>query len=204
MHLRSASGILSTRPRLIDSSGRRLRSGGERMLALGLFALVLLIPGPAQAQYSLDDIPAAVEGLVRSTADDAYLVIEILGTEDFVQLGAHGEPVILDFPQITPRQRKFRQRIESVCEDLGLELTIVTGSNGAEFLDYELGQDPAEISAVVKAVLRRVYEVENSTRLYFEANGFDLAPPRPRDELATRVAHKVEGVAPPARFKEST
>ncbi len=166
-------------------SGRRVRA--PSLLATAMLAMACMVAIPAQAQQSMQDIHDAVEGLIRTEADNAYLIIEIVGTEDFVQLGAHGEPVILDFPQITPRQRKFRQQIESVCSDLGLELQIVLGSNGAEFLDYELEHNPTEVAAIVEAVLRRVYGVEASTPLHFEANGFELAPPRPRDKLQTRA-----------------
>ena len=166
---------------MLGKTASRLRSIRAAALAVALLALALPTPGPARELQVLADIPAAVEGLVSSRAGDAFFVIEIVGTEDFVQLGAHGEPVILDFPQITPRQKKLRQRIESVCRDLGLELTIVLGSDGTEFLDYELEQDAAGISEIVEAVLRRVYDVDDSTPLHFEANGFDLAPPQPRD-----------------------
>ena len=134
--------------------------------------LIGLIPGPAAAGKSLADIPAAIDGLLKSPAEDAFLVIDIVGTADFVQLGGYLGTAFLDFPQITERQQALRHRIETVCRELGLTLETNVAPNGAEFLDYELSGSAAEMAAVVEQVLVRVYGVDTDTELEFETNGF--------------------------------
>lgn len=135
-------------------------------------ALFCFTPGLVIAEQSLGDIPAAIDGLLKSPAEDAFLVINIAGTEDFVQLGGYRGTAFLDFPQITERQQALRDEIETVCADLGLVLEINVASNGAEFLDYELSGSAGEMTAVVQQVLIRVYGVDPGTALEFDTNGF--------------------------------
>ena len=115
-----------------------------------------------------------VAALLESTADDAFLIIGISGTPDFVQMSGYRGTALLDFPLITPRQKELRESIEEVCKGLGLEKTVVTGSDGSEFLDYDLPANAAQIADIVKTILVKVYGAEKSTVLEFEANGFRL------------------------------
>ena len=137
-----------------------------------LAALVCSTPAPAIAAKSLNDIPSAIDGLLRSDAEDAFLIIKISGSEDFVQLGGYLGTAFLDFPQITERQQELRATVEFVCADLGLTLEKIVASNGAEFLDYELTGSADEMAAIVEQVLIRVYGVNPGTGLEFETNGF--------------------------------
>ena len=156
---------------MCESVSRTERHGFFARIAL---LVVLVICGSAQAstEKSLSDISAAVAGLLKSPAEDAYLVISISGTEDFVQLGGYLGTAFLDFPQITARQQNLRAKIETVCSDLGLTLETNVASNGAEFLDYPLSGSAEEMAAIVEQVLVRVYGVDRGTDLEFETNGF--------------------------------
>ena len=144
--------------------------------ALSFFAVCVLVctpwSGTASAQQTFADIPAAIVGLLESDADDAFLVIEIAGTKDFVQLAGGDGTAYADFPMITERQKSNRSKVESVCDELGLPLTITPGPDGLEFLDYDLPRDPAEISAIVKQLLTGIYGASSETSLNFITNGF--------------------------------
>ena len=150
------------------------RAGAQKFFArIALLAvLVSCASAVADTDKSLDDISPAIAGLLKSSAEDAYLVVSISGTGDFVQLGGYLGTAFLDFPQITARQQDLRETIESVCSDLGLTLEITVASNGAEFLDYPLSGSASEMAAIVEQVLIRVYGVVPGTALEFETNGF--------------------------------
>lgn len=137
-----------------------------------LVVLACLIPALAHAEKWLADLPAAINGLLGSPTEDAFLIVSISGTEDFVQLGGSRGTAFLDFPQITARQQALRDTVEIVCSDLGLTLETNVASNGAEFLDYELSGSADEMAVVVEQVLIRVYGVDATTRLEFETHGF--------------------------------
>ena len=152
--------------------------------AMKLLAIALLAIGSTgttaqtTSGYSTDDLAAGINGLLEATADDAWFVIEISGTPDFLQLYGSDGTAYLDFPIFTERQKALRSTVEEVCADLGLKLLLNEGPNGLILLDYKLPQGTAAATAIVKAVLLRVYSVDDSTALGFEANGFSL--PRPR------------------------
>lgn len=138
----------------------------------GFLVLLCFVPGLVFAASSLADLPAAIDGLLKSPAEDAYLVVSISGTDDFVQLGGYLGTAFLDFPVITERQQELRDKVEAVCSDLGLVLETNVASNGAEFLDFELPGSANDMAAIVEQVLIRVYGVGPATRLDFETNGF--------------------------------
>ena len=143
--------------------------------ALCLIAVCMLVSmlwtKTATARQTFADIPEAVAGLLGSDADDAFLVIEIAGTRDFVQLAGGDGTAYVDFPMITERQKANRKKVESVCGELGLPLTVTSGPDGVEFLDYDLPRDPGEIASIVKELLSRIYDVSPETHLNFITNG---------------------------------
>ena len=155
-------------------ASKMLRTNAQRAFAKQfLYAvLVCFTPALAIAGKSLGDISTAIDGLLKSPAEDAFLVINISGTEDFVQLGGYLGTAFLDFPQITKRQQELRDKVTVVCSDLGLTLETNIASNGAEFLDYELSGSANEMAVIVEQVLIRVYGVGPATRLEFETHGF--------------------------------
>ncbi len=122
----------------------------------------------------MNNIEASVAALLESTDEDAFLVIAITGTADFVQMSAFQGTAELDFPQVTPRQKELRPVIEKVCGDLGLNLVIITASDGSEFLDYELPVGAGNIAETISQILLRVFDAQQDTPLEFEANGFDI------------------------------
>jgi hypothetical protein len=81
---------------------------------------------------------AAFEGLLATSAADAFLVVGVSGAEDFLQFTAVPGSVQLDYPLITGRQREVRASLERVCADLGLVQVVSSGSDGSEFLDYDI------------------------------------------------------------------
>lgn len=142
------------------------------------FALLVLFAGCIQSSEelprSMDKLEFAVSGLLASAADDAFLVVTIAGSSDFVQMSGYRGSVELDFPQITDRQKQLRPKIEAVCRDLGLTPRVTRGSDGSEFLDYDLPSDAGAIADIVRRILLDVFEVSEASQLGFEWNGFEL------------------------------
>ena len=123
---------------------------------------------------TMNAIERNVAALLQSTADDAFLIIGISGTPDFIQMSGYRGTALLDFPLITSRQKGLRESIENACKDLGLKKSVVSGSDGSEFLDYDLPSSAPQIADIVKTILIKVYGAQKSTILEFEANGFGL------------------------------
>jgi hypothetical protein len=120
------------------------------------------------------DLESAIEGLLGADASDAFLIVTVKSTEDFVQFTAVPGTVRLDYPQVTPRQRELRSRFEEACRALGLEKTVNSGSDGSEFIDYDIPGSAASIAAVVRQVLSGVFGVSSDAELLFVANGFEI------------------------------
>ena len=120
------------------------------------------------------DLPRYVGRLMRSQNPRAYVVIGIAHSADFMQLSGDAGGVQIDFPQITPRQRSFEQRIREAASREGLEVLENYGSDGSLFLDLNVEGEWRAVAAVCSKLLRQVYSVSGEAELIFQHVG--LAP----------------------------
>ena len=120
------------------------------------------------------DLPIYVDRLMRSNGPYAYIIINIVHSEDFVQLSGSASGVEVDFPQITPRQRSFEEKIRGVAGREGLEVVETHGSDGSRFLDLNVNGESRVVAAICSKVLREVYSVSGDVELLFQHVG--LAP----------------------------
>lgn len=160
-----------------DNARHMNRDGVLFVIFLSMMTLALTYTAAAEPDpyYTMRDLTPNVTGLLQSNVDDAYFVVDIVGTPDFIQLyGSRGE-AFLDFPMFTPRQIELRARIEETCRELGLTHTVNRAPNGAEMLDYTLPAAASEIANILSVLLVQVYAADIDTALEFEANGFDLS-----------------------------
>lgn len=139
-----------------------------------VFTLVACVESIGQTTRTMSDLESAVSGLLASSAEDAFLIITISDSPDFVQMAGNGGTAELDFPQITDRQKQLRPKIEEVCADLGLVLRVIRSPNGMEFLDFDLPSDAGKIAQILRRILSDVYEAVETTELVLETNGFEL------------------------------
>ena len=112
----------------------------------------------------------AVAGLLEAEVTDAFLVVTVRATGDFVQFTAVPGKVQVDFPQVTQRQRQLRPKVEETCRELGLALS----TDGSEFLDYEISGSAESIATIVRELFRGVFGVASDRELLFDAQGFDV------------------------------
>lgn len=117
------------------------------------------------------DLVPYVDRLMRSSDPHAYLIISIVHSEDFMQLTGDASGVQIDFPQVTPRQQSFEQKIRGVARREGLELVENLGSDGSRFLDLNVNGESRVVAAICSKVLREVYSVSGDAELLFEHVG---------------------------------
>jgi len=120
-------------------------------------------------------LQTAISQLLSTDASDAFLIVWIGDTEDFVQFAAVPGTVQLDFPLVTARQKQLRTAVVEACRAVGLTETINQGTDGSEFLDYDISGSSQSIAETIREVLNRVFGVSADEDLLFEANGFALA-----------------------------
>jgi len=116
---------------------------------------------------TLADVGAHVSELIASESADAFLIIEVAGTDDFLQLLTVSGILRLDYPLLTPRQRSLEPKLRSAAASLGL--SVAGASDDDEFpvvdVDIPTGTDPASF---VARFLAELYGVDASTPLRFE------------------------------------
>lgn len=140
------------------------------MLSSGL----IVAPASAERTFLARDLAPNISALLESKRSDAWFVVTVAGTPDFIQLyGSDGE-AFLDFPLFTERQRSKRGIIEEVCADHGLSLSVQDAPNGTQVLDGALPPDAAKIAVILQALLQRVYGAGSDAPLELESNGFAL------------------------------
>lgn len=126
--------------------------------------------GAAESRKTGDlrDIEGVLQSLRESENPQSFLIVSVLDTGDFIQFSSNESAFEMDFPQITDRQKELRERFEATCAGLGLQLSVNRGTDGSEFLDYELEGEISVVSNVVRVVLTDVFGVGSSTSLQFE------------------------------------
>ena len=93
---------------------------------------------PTRTAGQLADVPSHLAALHQASEPDAYLIIEVQGTEDFLQFTASPTVVELDLPLVTERQQSLEEPFRAAAADLGLAVRDSRGSEGSRFLDIDL------------------------------------------------------------------
>jgi hypothetical protein len=144
------------------------------LLAVGAIVVVYFViarrPGVPGLPKPLPTLAESVQQLLISRSPDAFLIVSVAGTDDFLQLKPTNDGVELDLPQITERQREVRNAFERVCEHLDLPLTINHGTDGSEFLDVEIRGPESEIIPVIRRFLTEVFGFADTQELSLELN----------------------------------
>jgi hypothetical protein len=145
------------------------RSWANRLTLLAGLAACTPPPAGETTRFAgtLADIQTHIEALRRG--DGAALLVELPGTEDFLQFTADGEILQLGFPVITPRQQGLESDLRAVAASLGLSVTDSRGTDGARFVDIEL-RGP-EASSAIARMLQELYGVTEQSALRFICRG---------------------------------
>lgn len=117
---------------------------------------------------NVDSIENIIENLMKSTSENAFLIIKIHGTDDFIQFTGDAKGVQLDFPLITDRQKNLESAFRSAGKDLNLKIIENKGSDGSSFLDIDINGNASEITNIVKKFIGKLFNANPSTKLEFE------------------------------------
>ncbi|GAK57745.1 hypothetical protein U27_04712 [Candidatus Vecturithrix granuli] len=121
---------------------------------------------------TLHDISKFIHGLMVSQNPEAFTIIRVQDIDTVVQFTGDSRGVQMDFPMATESQQRLRSRIEEGCGNLGLSLSVNRGTDGTEFLDYDLHGEPDSIGEIIQQVLVQVFRVDESSQLTFDVYGY--------------------------------
>lgn len=124
---------------------------------------------PIRTAGRLSDVPSYLAALQQASEPDAYLIIEVDGTDDFLQFTASSALVELDLPLVTERQQSLEDRFRAAAADLGLAVRDSQGPGGSRFLDVDLEASTA--GARAQEFLARLFGVRAETALVFVCHG---------------------------------
>ena len=116
----------------------------------------------------MDEIQTYVADLLSATESDAFLVISIAGSDDFLQLTADAHGAQIDFPLVTDRQQTTEWKIRQTAEAARLPVVENKGSGGERFLDINVDGSAAEVARVCRLLLRDVFGAGEETELEFQ------------------------------------
>lgn len=138
-----------------------------------IVALYLFLPSKKNKEIpkvhgNLKNIESYINKLMVSDNDNAFLIIRIAGTEDFIQFSGDDKGVQLDFPLITDRQKELESHFRQSAIKEGLKIIENKGSDGYLFLDIDIKGSPSEITKATGALLKRVFGVAESSMLEFQ------------------------------------
>ena len=108
-----------------------------------------------------------LDSLRRSGRLDAYLIIQVRDTPDFLQFCAAYGRMEIDLPQITARQEALAPALRQVAAAHGLSVRESVGSNGGRFLDVDVGAADPNTAHVVRQLLADLFGVGEDTPLEF-------------------------------------
>lgn len=142
---------------------------------LVVFGLAATACTPQQdSQYAdgrLADVPTYIDAAMRPPAGQSALVINVLGSDDFLQLTGTSESVQFSFPLITDRQKEWEPRIRAAAMQAGIPLVEVSGSGGHAFLDADIRGSSELATKIARQFLTELYRVDEQTLLSFACHG---------------------------------
>ena len=151
----------------------------KRILAV-LFPSIVATCAPTgwsvQERATLDDLESlftAVVGVEHATA-----VIQVTGTEKFIQFDGGPEEIWMDFPLVTPDQQSREQAIRHFARARGLQVVENSGSDGSLFLDVVLPADPDEVAQHTRDAFVELMSVEGNAEIEVLGDGFSWAASR--------------------------
>ena len=135
---------------------------------LGLGGSQSEVPADPGNDGRLADIGMHVRALQESASVDAFLVIEVAGSDDFLQVITIDDRLRIDYPLLTPRQRSLEPLLRSAAAELGLEVS--SSQDGDEFpvVDVDIPEG-ADAPAVLGRLLAALYGIDAQTPLRFES-----------------------------------
>lgn len=160
---------------------RRLK---RAMIKIGITIIVLVVLGfvvyssmnrteeTDPVKGSLNDVERFISGLMSAEGENGVLIITLSGTTKFVQFNGSRKGVQMDFPLVTDEQKTRRDSILAAAKSLGLVHVLNKGSDGAEFIDFNLTDTAPAISKTIRDMLSQLYEANEATEFEFQAYGY--------------------------------
>ena len=121
-----------------------------------------------KTQGSLKNLEENLSKLMGSNNGHAFLIVEVSGTEDFIQFSGDDKGAQLDFPLVTDHQKEMEAQIRQSAKNQNLAIIENKGSDGSRFLDIDIDGSPSEIAEISKGLLVSIYGVNESTALMFK------------------------------------
>jgi len=134
--------------------------------------LILLFFGSSDETKSelgnISDVGKHLDSLMKSSNEYGLLIIEVQGTENFIQFTGSKNGVQLDHPLITDRQKELESSFKDVANHLALTVIENKGSDGSTFLDVDLKGNSSEIAIIVIKFMERFFKINTNSRLVFK------------------------------------
>jgi hypothetical protein len=119
---------------------------------------------------SLKDIESHISKLMNTDKDYAFLIIEISGTDNFIQFSGDNESVQLDFPLATDRQENLESKFKQVAKQHNLDVVKSNGTDGMRFLDINMHGSPSEVAKASISFMEGLFGVSENTEIDFQLN----------------------------------
>lgn len=122
---------------------------------------------------SIDEFTIFLSDLENANNEDAFLIITLKDTDDFIQLKyfeSYGFEI--DFPLVTPMQKENESKIREVCKNLYLPITENLGTDGSLFLDIYIQPKEVKISETVIKLFEQIYSADRKSLFKFSWVGF--------------------------------
>ncbi len=119
---------------------------------------------------SLKDIETHLRKLMNSDNDYAFLIIEISGTDDFIQISGDKKSVQLDFPLATDRQKNLESKFKQIAKQHNLDVVNSNGTDGTRLLDINMHGSPSEVAKASIRFMKGLFGVSENTEIDFQLN----------------------------------
>jgi hypothetical protein len=115
----------------------------------------------------LESLFTAVVGVEHAT-----VVIQVIGTEKFIQFDGGSEEVWMDFPLVTAEQQSQEEAIRHFAKVRALQVLENPGSDGSLFLDVVLPANPDELARHTRDAFAELMNVGGNAEIEVLGGGF--------------------------------
>jgi hypothetical protein len=142
------------------------------LFAVTLAAWLLLSRrrSPSSTQ-SLTEMGTFVAGLLGSKASDAFLIVTLANTGQFIQMTPTHNGVLVKFPLAVPKHKTLGPVLRSIADDMALSL-VDNSQDQMPALNLEVEGDAYAVAEVCRTLFARLFDAPADSQVAYECNGF--------------------------------
>jgi hypothetical protein len=126
-------------------------------------------------EIDINELAGYLEQLQMATANDAYLIVSLKNSENFIQFTSDRAGFQMDFPLVSASHKNLKNKFLSIASEFGLNVDRTKSLSGSdEFLDINLNGLHTTVCTIIISFTKKLFDLGDNEIIKIETNGFTV------------------------------